>query len=170
MKVTQAVNKYIDEYYHNNWYLYMEDYNAFIKGRRTIPQEFDCFSADSVIDHGKYSLAVLLRSGEVLKINQKPPSEIRYFDAKILDSGRLGDIEYIIQPYAIPNTYFSTWLDFDKAIRKKGFMINDTVPFNIGWINTNSTYTNLEDIIGKGLFLLDPGSVSKIPAYMKANQ
>ena len=168
MEISHVVNKYIEDFKKRNYHLYTEIQNKFLQGLIEIPDGFDdLFSAERVLDFGKYSLAILLDDGTVLKLGQKSPIKPRFFDAAVLGSGNIENIDYLIQPRAIVNESLRIWHLFDKAIRKKDYMMSDMIPSNIGWIGCNPfDENNISWCVGQTLYLLDTGSVSPMPEYL----
>ena len=154
-------------------YHFTEIQNPFLRVQKEIPREFDdLFSAVQVLDFGKYSLAILLDCGNVLKLGQRAPQETRFFDAPILAQGKIEGIEYLVQPLAIANERLECLYQFDKAIRPSGYMVTDRPLNNIGWIGSLAfevADSEFHRVVGKILFLLDPESVNQTPTWTKRN-
>ncbi|MEM3373664.1 MAG: hypothetical protein QXE31_00435 [Candidatus Woesearchaeota archaeon] len=158
-RLQELLEEYILEYKIRFYYLYVEDVNPFVKGKK-IPSEFDEFNPQKILDHGRHSLAVLLSDGNVLKISQLPPKKITYFDAPIIDNGTIQGIPFLIQPfYPLVNDSFEILSQFDYYIRPDAILC-DPIVSNLAF--TEPILELKKEDIGKKVFLIDYDAVVRL--------
>jgi hypothetical protein len=170
MLIAEAIEKYIREYRTNRWHDFVYDINPIIKQQLVIPNEINEISlAKKILNHGRFSVAVLLENNTVIKLNQNAPSPKLDFHAPVLEYGLIKEFPYQVQPYAISNKDPEIFRLFDRAIRHRRYMLTDTPLDNIGWICDiipQGPFESLSEYVGKSIYLLDPGSVSPMPDIM----
>ena len=119
--------------------------SRYLRFPAVIPEEFDRFQPRIVVGFGGTAVALQRENGLVLKLGQPIPEMIRFFDIPMLDSGVVGRVPYVVQPFADMSATEADAEQFDYDIGYEWCFV-DPGPEQIGYYKGNLRLVDYEAV------------------------